>query len=77
MEKYLITLDCNCMEKGCLYPCHLKGEVFANSFEEAFEKYTKGKVFCYYLVVDDYCKEEYNISDDNEIIVTASEEDDE
>lgn len=50
MEKYLITLDCNCMEKGCLYPCHLKGEVFANSFEEAFEKYTKVKFFAIILL---------------------------
>ena len=63
------------MEKGCSRPYHLKGEVFANSFEEAFEKYTKGEVF-YDLVVDDYCKEEYNISDDNEIIVTLLEEND-
>ena len=73
MKKYLITQDCDYVN-GYLRSGHLEGEVYANSSEEALEKWKNAKVY-YDVIADDYRVEGYEVSDDNEIIVTLLEED--
>lgn len=75
MKKYFITQDCDYVH-GYLRSGHLEGEVYANSSEEAIEKWKNAKVY-YDVIADDYCVEGYEVSDDNEIVVTALEEDNE
>ena len=73
MKKYLITQECDYVY-GYLRSGHLEGEVYANSSEEALKKWKNAEVY-YDVIVDDYCVEGYEVSDDNEIIVTLLEED--
>ena len=75
MKKYLITQECDYVY-GYLRSGHLEGEVYANSSEEALEKWKNAKVY-YDVIADDYRVESYEVSDDNEIIVTLLEENDE
>ena len=75
MKKYFITQECDYVT-GYLHSGHLEGEVYANSSEEALEKW-KNEEVCSNFIVDDYRVEDYEVSDDDRIIVTALEEDDE
>lgn len=67
MKKYLITQECDYYISGRIYLGQFKGEVYANSPEEALEKWKNEGVY-YELIYD------YSINDKG-ITVEESEED--
>ncbi len=73
MKKYLIQQDCDYV-MGYLRSGHLEGETYANSLEEAIEKWKNEEVH-YDIIIDDYRVEGYEVDDSNEIIATLIEED--
>ena len=69
MTKYLVEQDCDLYISGNVHPGCFKGEVFANSLEEAIEKLENGEVE-YEVIVKDH-----GVNGNNEIKATLIEED--